>query len=188
MKPRVKIFTTGGTIDKVYFDDLSDYEVGEPQVVEILKEANVAFDYELDELMRKDSLEMTQSDRALLRERIEAESARLILVTHGTDTMVETARHLRGIRDKVIVLTGSLTPARFKGSDAVFNVGCAVGALQSLQPGVYVAMSGRVFDAERVCKNREAARFESPADCEDAGLDGTEEDSGRTEERHGRRG
>jgi L-asparaginase len=160
MKPRVKIFTTGGTIDKVYFDDLSDYEVGEPQVVEILKEAKVAFDYELDEVMRKDSLEMTRSDRDLLRERIEADPVRLILVTHGTDTMVETARHLCGIQDKVIVLTGSLAPARFKGSDAAFNVGCAVGALQSLPPGVYVAMSGRVFNAERVCKNREAGRFE----------------------------
>ncbi|MHC1744462.1 MAG: asparaginase domain-containing protein [Syntrophobacteraceae bacterium] len=159
---KLKIFTLGGTIDKVYFDDLSDYEVGEPQVVEILREARVAFDYEIEELMRKDSLHMSDEDRLLLRRRIEEDSARLILVTHGTDTMVETARHLLGIPDKVIVFTGSLSPAGFKGSDAVFNVGCAVGALQALQPGVYIAMSGRVFPAGKVAKNRQAGRFEEP--------------------------
>jgi L-asparaginase len=157
---KLKILTTGGTIDKVYFDDLSDYEVGEPQVAEILKEAKVAFEYELDEVMRKDSLHMTVEDRLLLRQRIQSDPSRRILVTHGTDTMVETARHLLDIADKVIVFTGSLTPARFKGSDAAFNVGCAVGALQSLEPGVYIAMSGRVLPADRVSKNRTAERFE----------------------------
>ncbi len=160
----LKIFTMGGTIDKVYFDDLSHYEVGEPQVGEILREAKVALDYEIEELMRKDSLHMTLEDRLLLRERILSVPNRLILVTHGTDTMVETARQLLDIRDKVIVFTGSLSPARFKGSDAVFNVGCAVGALQALPAGVFIAMSGRVLPAERASKNREAARFEERDD------------------------
>lgn len=161
---RVKIFTMGGTIDKVYFDDLSDYEVGEPQVAEILREAKVTFEYDLEELMRKDSLHMNDEDRLLLRRRVETEVARLILVTHGTDTMADTARHLLGIPGKVIVFTGSLSPSRFKGSDAVFNVGCAVGALQALAPGVYVAMSGRVFSADKVAKNREAGRFEDASE------------------------
>lgn len=157
---RIKIFSTGGTIDKVYFDDLSAYEVGDPQVVEILKEAGVNFDYDLNEVVRKDSLYLNDADRSLLRERIQADPNRLVLVTHGTDSMVDTARYLLGIPDKVIVLTGSLSPARFRKNDAAFNVGCAIGALQVLPPGVYIAMSGRVFAAERVRKNRDAGRFE----------------------------
>ena len=157
---KIKIFTTGGTIDKVYFDDLSDYKVGDPQVVEILKEANVEFEYEVHEVVRKDSLHLTDEDRARLRQLVRDDSHRLILITHGTDTMVQTARHLQGIRDKVIVFTGALTPAHFRKTDAAFNIGCAVGALQALQPGVYIAMSGQVFPADKVRKNRSAGRFE----------------------------
>ncbi|MHC1724694.1 MAG: asparaginase domain-containing protein [Syntrophobacteraceae bacterium] len=157
---KIKIYTTGGTIDKVYFDNLSDYEVGEPQVVEILKEANAALEYEVEEIARKDSLDLTEEDRQRLRQRIEADLHRLILITHGTDTMVQTARHLLHITDKVIVFTGALTPARFRNSDAAFNIGCAIGALQSLPPGVYIAMSGRVFPADKVRKNRKAGCFE----------------------------
>ncbi|MGB0514644.1 MAG: asparaginase domain-containing protein, partial [Wenzhouxiangellaceae bacterium] len=84
-----------------------------------------------------------------------------ILITHGTDTMVETARTLEGMGDRVIVLTGALNPARFIGSDAVFNIGCAVGAVQCLPAGVWIAMNGRVWDPKTVRKNREANRFES---------------------------
>ena len=157
---KLKIFTTGGTIDKIYFDDLSGYEVGDPQVVEILKEARVHFEYDLTEVARKDSLYMTDEDRILLRRLIEADPNRWILITHGTDSMVATARQLHDIPNKVIVLTGALTPARFKKSDAPFNVGCAVGALQALSPGVYIAMNGRIFPADRVRKNREAGCFE----------------------------
>jgi L-asparaginase len=160
---RLKIYTTGGTIDKMYFDDLSRYEVGEPQVGEILREAQVNFEYTVEEIVRKDSLNMTLADRDLLRKRIEADPERRVLVTHGTDTMVETARHLLDIDHKVIVFTGALTPARFKKSDADFNVGCAVGALQSLPPGVYIAMNGRVFPADNVVKNRVESRFEELA-------------------------
>lgn len=157
---KLKIFTTGGTIDKIYFDDLSDYEVGEPQVDEILREAKVRFEYEIHEVVRKDSLYMTDEDRAMLRKLIEADSHRLILITHGTDSMVETARYLYNIADKVIVLTGALTPAHFRKTDAAFNVGCAVGALQVLPPGVYIAMNGQVFPADKVRKNRSAGCFE----------------------------
>lgn len=157
---KLSLYTMGGTIDKVYFDDLSDYTVGSPQAGEILTEAKAVLDFTVTEIVRKDSLHLTHDDREVLRRRIAADPERLILVTHGTDTMVQTAKALMGLPDKVIVLTGAMSPARFKGSDAPFNVGCAVGALQSLPPGVYIVMNGRVFEAAKVRKNREAGRFE----------------------------
>ena len=157
---KISIYSMGGTIDKVYFDDLSDYEVGEPQAGEILKEARVAFEFDVREVLRKDSLHLNAEDRALLRSLIAADPCPRVIVTHGTDTMTETAAALAGLPGKVIVFTGALSPARFKGSDAPFNLGCAVGAVQSLPEGVYIAMSGRVFEAGRVRKNRDAGRFE----------------------------
>ena len=157
---KIQIFSMGGTIDKLYFDDLSRYEVGDPQVAEVLREAEVHFDYEIEAVVRKDSLRLTEADRQLLRQRIAASPQRLALVTHGTDTMVETGLALKGIPGKVIVLTGALSPYRFRQSDATFNIGCAIGALQALAPGVYIAMSGRVFAIDHVRKNREARRFE----------------------------
>ncbi len=154
------IVATGGTIDKIYFDDKSAYQIGAPQIGEILKQLGVAFEFEVIALMRKDSLHMDDADRDLIRRTIAAQPHRHVLVTHGTDTMVETARALAGIVGKTIVLTGALNPARFQGSDAVFNIGCAVGAIQALPDGVYIAMNGRVWDPARVRKNREANRFE----------------------------
>jgi len=157
---KICIFTTGGTIDKVYFDQMSRYEVGEPQVEVILKEANVTVDYEIRPLLRKDSLDLTDADRALIRRAVEECASSRIVITHGTDTMKETAEKLRGIPGKVIVLTGAIEPARIKSSDAPFNVGAAVAAVQTLSPGVYIAMNGRIFDPRKVRKNREANRFE----------------------------
>ena len=154
------IVTTGGTIDKVYFDDKSDFQVGDPQIGHILEELGVAFRFEVIPILRKDSLHIGEQDRELLRATIAAQEARHVLVTHGTDTMVETARVLATIPDKVIVLTGALNPARFRGSDAEFNIGTAVGAVQSLQPGVYIAMNGRIWNPEHVRKNVAANRFE----------------------------
>lgn len=156
----VHICSCGGTIDKVYFDAKSAYEVGEPQIVEIFHRANVMFSYSIESLMRKDSLAMNNEDRALIRSRIEASQHQRFLVTHGTDTMPETALALAGLSHKTIVLTGSMAPARFEASDAEFNIGCAVGALQTQMPGVYIAMNGCVFPSGRVRKNREAGRFE----------------------------
>ena len=155
------IVTTGGTIDKVYFDDKSDYQIGSPQIADILQQLGVAFRFDVIPILRKDSLHVTDEDRVLMRSTIEAQPHRHVLVTHGTDTMVETARVLAGIPGKVIVLTGALNPARFQGSDAVFNIGCAVGAVQSLDDGVYIAMNGRVWDPATVRKNRDANRFEA---------------------------
>jgi L-asparaginase len=155
------IVTTGGTIDKVYFDDKSDYQVGEPQIGRILKELGVAFRFNVIPILRKDSLHIDAADRELMRATIAAQAAKHVLVTHGTDTMVETARVLAQVDDKTIVLTGALNPAGFRGSDAEFNIGTAVGAVQSLPAGVYIAMNGRVWDPARVRKNVAANRFEA---------------------------
>jgi L-asparaginase len=154
------IITTGGTIDKIYFDDKSDYQVGEPQISQILHAMHVAFEFEVSALMRKDSLHITDDDRKLIRAAIAASRASHVLITHGTDTMVETAVELQGLDDKTIVLTGALNPARFRDSDAIFNIGCAVGAVQALPPGVYIAMNGKVWNPEHVRKNRNQNRFE----------------------------
>jgi L-asparaginase len=155
------IVTTGGTIDKVYFDDKSDFQVGEPQIGRILEELGVAFRFTVIPIIRKDSLHITAADRDLLRQTIAAQPARHVLVTHGTDTMVDTAKVLSTLTDKTIVLTGALNPARFRGSDAEFNIGTAVGAVQCLAPGVYIAMNGRVWDPAKVRKNVAANRFEA---------------------------
>ena len=157
----IRFITTGGTIDKIYFDALSQFEVGESQVEHILKEGLVQFDYEIVPLLQKDSLEMTAADRAVLRGYIEKDEGSLFVITHGTDTMAATAEALQGLSGKTIVLTGALTPARFRTTDAIFNVGMAVAAVQVSPPGVYIAMSGQVFAAGEVRKNRAENRFES---------------------------
>ena len=156
----IRFVTTGGTIDKIYFDDMSQFEVGESQVQHILTEALVNFDYDIVSMFRKDSLEITDDDRQQLRDYIENDDAERYVISHGTDTMVDTANALAGIGGKTIVLTGALSPARFKTTDAVFNIGLAVAAVQTVGPGVYLAISGQVFEAGKVRKNREENRFE----------------------------
>ncbi|GIX35244.1 MAG: asparaginase [Lysobacteraceae bacterium] len=155
------IVTTGGTIDKIYFDDKSDYQIGDPQIGRMLEELEVAFRYTVIPILRKDSLHLTDADRALIRSTIEAQPCPHVLVTHGTDSMIQTAKVLQGLPGKTIVLTGALSPARFRGSDAEFNIGTAVGAVQCLPAGVYIAMNGRIWDPERVRKNLAANRFEA---------------------------
>ena len=157
---KLRIFTTGGTIDKIYFDAKSEYEVGEPQIGDILREMGVQFPFEITSLMRKDSLDMDAADRALIRDAVAKDPAARVLITHGTDSMTDTAAALQGLPGKTIVLTGALNPAKFRGSDAIFNIGGAVAAAQSLAPGVYIFMNGRVFDARKVRKNRDKNRFE----------------------------
>lgn len=155
------IVTTGGTIDKIYFDDKSDYQIGEPQIGRILEELGVAFRFQVIPILRKDSLHITEDDRALIRSTVLAQPARHVLITHGTDSMVETAGVLADVPDRTIVLTGALNPARFRGSDAEFNIGTAVGAVQSLPGGVYIAMNGRIWDPRQVRKNVAENRFEA---------------------------
>lgn len=158
---QLEIFTTGGTIDKVYFDAKSKFEVGEPQILEVLREANLSIAYQVTPLMRKDSLELTDQDRALVRKAVEASTATRIVITHGTDTMTETARALTGVTGKTIVLTGAMQPARFRFTDAVFNIASAMMAAQTLAEGVYITMNGQVFDPESTRKNVEMNRFEA---------------------------
>jgi L-asparaginase len=160
MISKLLIITTGGTIDKIYFDDKSDYQVGEPQISQILHAMHVAFDFEVTALMRKDSLHIDEKDRALIRATVEASTCSHVLITHGTDSIKDTAEALEGIEGKTIVLTGALNPARFRDSDAVFNIGCALGAVQSLPAGVYIAMNGKVWIPEEVRKNVRANVFE----------------------------
>lgn len=156
----IKIFTTGGTIDKIYFDAKSEFQVGDPEIVNVLQQANVVVEYAVESILRKDSLELTSENRRLIRSKIELEASSKILVTHGTDSMIETANQLHGIEGKTIVLTGSMHPAKFRVSDAVFNIGCALTAVQLLGPGVYIAMNGRIFDPQKSQKNVAQNRFE----------------------------
>jgi L-asparaginase len=157
---KIKVFTAGGTIDKIYFDANSQFKVGEPQIGDLLREANVGFDYSIESLMRKDSLEMTEADREYIRKAVDRCDDERILITHGTDTMAETSRALVGIEAKTVVLTGSMQPARLRVSDAIFNIGYAIAALQQLDHGVYIAINGQVFDPRHVHKNLQQQRFE----------------------------
>ena len=160
MISKLLIIATGGTIDKIYFDDKSDYQIGEPQISQILHAMHVAFEIEVSALMRKDSLHIGEKERSLIHAAVEASDASHILITHGSDTMIETAQVLSKIEDKTIVMTGALNPARFRDSDAIFNIGCAVGAVQCLPAGVYIAMNGKVWVPGEVRKNRRENRFE----------------------------
>jgi len=153
------ILTTGGTIDKVYFDANSKFEVGAPIIRQILDEALVKIDYRVESLFQKDSLEINASDRALIRKAVLDCAENLILITHGTDTMTETADYLSNVPNKTIVLTGSLSPARFRSTDAIFNIGLALGALQSITPGVYITMNGQIFAANKVKKDQTLKQF-----------------------------
>jgi len=157
---KISVITVGGTIDKIYFDAKSEYEVGPPNIESVLDELNLSIHYSITSLLRKDSLDMTDEDRALIYETVKNDSSDKILITHGTDTMVKTARYLAPIKGKTIVLTGALQPALFKTSDALFNIGCAIGALQVLKEGTYIAMNGKVLQADNVRKNVEKNRFE----------------------------
>ncbi len=156
---KINAIAVGGTIDKIYFDAKSKYEVGEPAIRKMLVDLPVYLDIEITPLMAKDSLGMTDTDRALVKRTVLDSSASKILITHGTDTMPDTARALADIADKTVVLTGALAPAIFKDSDAQFNVGGALAALQALENGVYIVMNGQVFDALNVRKDRELNRF-----------------------------
>jgi len=158
---RIRFITTGGTIDKIYFDALSQFEVGESVVQHILTDALVDFEYDIVSLLQKDSLEIDADDRAALRDFIANDDAARYVITHGTDTMPETAEVLSDLNGKTIVITGALTPARFRTTDAVFNVGMAVATAQTARPGVYIAMSGQIFESGAVRKNRAENRFEA---------------------------
>ena len=158
-QPAILVLTTGGTIDKNYFDALSEYQIVDSGIPALLKEARAALAFRIEEVCRKDSLELTDADRAEIARRVAAAPETRIVITHGTDTMTDTAKALAGIAGKTVVLTGALSPARFAETDAPFNLGMAFAAAQVAAPGVYIAMSGQVFDGLKVRKDRAAGRF-----------------------------
>lgn len=155
----ILVLTTGGTIDKAYFDALSEYQIVESGIPALIAEARVALPFRVMELMRKDSLELTDADRALVAAAVREAPERHVVITHGTDTMTETAKALSDIAGKTIVLTGALSPARFAETDAPFNLGMAFATAQVAPPGVWIAMSGQVFDGLKVRKDRAAGKF-----------------------------
>ncbi len=156
---KILILTTGGTIDKVYFDDNSTFEVGSSIVGNLLEQAEVRHRHKIVEVMKKDSLDLTNEDRQAIRAAVLEHPNKQVIITHGTDTMTHTARVLADITDRTIVLTGSLAPARFAMTDAMFNIGMAFATVQAKKAGVYIVMNGSVFDASMVYKDRERNAF-----------------------------
>ncbi len=158
---KILFIQTGGTIDKDYPRITKGYafEITTPAVTRILENCNPGFDYEIEPLLQKDSLDITDTDRRKIRECCENSDSKKILITHGTDTMIETALYLNGIDNKVIILTGAMRPERFANSDAAFNIGVALGAIRNLSPGVYVAMNGVVFPSKKVKRDNATGQF-----------------------------
>jgi L-asparaginase len=161
----IRIFVTGGTFDKEYNELTGALAFKDTHLPEMLRLGRCRVDVSVRTLMMIDSLEMTDADRALIVEHAgEAEESR-ILITHGTDTMVDTAAALASAlppaSGKTIVLTGAMIPYAFGSSDGLFNLGSALSFVQVLPPGVYIAMNGRCFEWNRVRKNRETGVFEA---------------------------
>jgi L-asparaginase len=145
VREEILIVTTGGTIDKLYFDQKSDYQVGHTIVGRLLNEAQVTHPYRIMEVLQKVSLDLNDADRQTIHSAIAGDLFTLIIVTHDTDTMTNTAQYLSDIEGKTIIMTGSLAPARFAMIDGMFNVGMAVAAVQAMHHGVYIAMNATIF-------------------------------------------
>ena len=157
----VRVFVTGGTFDKDYDELTGKLFFRNTHVEEMLRRGRCGLDVDIETLMMMDSLEMTEQHRArVVRACLECDEDQIV-ITHGTDTMVETARAIAdGVRGKTIVLTGAMVPYAFGSSDGLFNLGSALSFVQSLPHGVYIAMNGKSFPWHDVRKNREAGVFE----------------------------
>ena len=159
---KIRIYITGGTIDKVYNQSNGELEFDQTHFPDMITRARIEVDLLIEELMLIDSLDMIDADRELILEKCAKCDERFILITHGTDTMCETARLLgESSIDKTIVLFGSMVPYAVSDSDAFFNFGCALGSLQLLETGVYIAMNGRVLPWNDVEKNRSLGVFQT---------------------------
>lgn len=159
---KIIFIQTGGTIDKDYPHTTKGwaFEFGEPATKRILEKLDPSFDHEIITAFQKDSLEINDEDRKSLATLISKLDADKIIITHGTDTMIETALLLnRNISDKVIVLTGAMRPEQFSNSDAPVNVGSAIAAVQLLSPGVYIAMHGIVKPYDVIKRNMETGKY-----------------------------
>jgi L-asparaginase len=159
---KLKLIITGGTIDKSYNMNNGELHFVDSHIPSMLAEARCTADFELDKILLKDSLNMDDNDRKIILENIQNSEQSQIIITHGTDTMVQTAQFLaQQVEDKTIVLTGAMIPYVFKKSDSLFNLGTAFAAVQCLSAGIYITMNGRVFNANNVKKNREEGVFET---------------------------
>jgi L-asparaginase len=158
----IRIFVTGGTFDKTYDEIKGRLSFAETHLPEMLRLGRSRVDVAVRTLMMIDSLEMTEADRELIVRTCQQCDESCIVITHGTDTMVETAAALaHGVPGKTVVLTGAMIPYAFGSSDGLFNLGSALSLVQVLQPGIYIAMNGRHFQWNEVRKNRETGVFEA---------------------------
>ena len=158
---KIVFIQTGGTIDKDYPRKQGGYafEIGPPAVSRIIEKLNPTFRYEIRPILQKDSLDLTVEDRQTLRKVCMEEACPYLILTHGTDTLKETAYTLTGIPGKTIILTGSMRPERFSNSDAPIQIGMAIGAIEYLSEGVYIAMHGRVMPANKCQRNAETGQY-----------------------------
>lgn len=158
---KITFIQTGGTIDKDYPKLAKGYgfEIGEPAVKRILEKVNPSFRFEIISVLKKDSLDITEEDREKIYEVCVKADNDKIIITHGTDTMIETAKKLSAIKNKVIILTGAIKPERFSDSDASFNIGTAIGAVNILENGVYIAMNGRIYSWDRCKRDLKTGQF-----------------------------
>ncbi|HSM59817.1 MAG TPA: asparaginase domain-containing protein [Longimicrobiales bacterium] len=161
MTEPIRLFVTGGTFDKEYDEIHGQLYFEDTHIPQMLELGRCRLDMHVRTLMMIDSLEMTDADRQLIAHNCAEAPEPHIVITHGTDTMVETARVLaEHVRDKTIVLTGAMIPIAFGSSDGLFNLGGALTAVQVLSPGVYITMNGRIFRSDDVRKNRDTGVFE----------------------------
>jgi L-asparaginase len=158
---KIVFIQTGGSIDKDYPKTQYGYafEITEPAVKRILQKVNPNFEFEIISVLKKDSLDITEEDRKKIHENCQKAGSNKIIITHGTDMMIETAKKLSDIKDKVIILTGATKPEKFSDSDAAFNVGTAIGAVNILSKGVYIAMNGRIYSWNKVKRKPETGQF-----------------------------
>lgn len=158
---KIKFLITGGTIDKIYSEYKGDLSYTVSNIDHIIKQSRMTVDYSIQTITLKDSLDLNASDRIYMREYCKTVEDECIIVIHGTDTIVDTAKALSTLKDKTIILTGSIIPYVVANSDAMFNIGCAIAYSQSLQHGTYVVMNGIAFDVLNVVKNKETQQFQS---------------------------
>jgi L-asparaginase len=161
MQEKIKIFITGGTFDKEYNEQTGKLYFKNSHIYELLELGRCRLDVDIETLMMVDSIEMSKTERNYIIQKCIEEPIKQIIITHGTDTMVKTARILAdAVNDKTIVLTGAMIPVRFGSSDGLFNMGSALSFVQALSPGIYIAMNGQIFNQENVRKNKKLGIFE----------------------------
>lgn len=158
----IAFIQTGGTIDKDYPHSIKGwaFEIGKPAFIEILKNAQHQHEVSFHDFCKKDSMELTLEDRSALKDKCMALPENAIIITHGSDTLIKTAKVLNSIPNKTIILTAAMLPEKFKDSDAAFNIGMAVAGVQSLESGVYIAIHGYLAPWDSFERNMESGKYE----------------------------